>query len=1722
MGISTVFLRFTLFRKDSSCVPMNAIMNTKNNGKRLMAAVAVLALIACAFMAVGVASEESDGALASQMTGDEFLKEANQGVITLDKNVELTSQVVLTESLTINLNGFTLSSADDVSNMFYNADKDVSTKPGTDNVDLVINGEKEGSAIDASQRIAYFKADECSLTITGGTYTAGDYGFIWYAANTQNPPANNITVSDITIDSAMATFWLSNRAIENAEFTNCKITSDFMGIYFGTVQKATITNCEIAVSGTDSDSAVEIKAGDVTFDGCTISATNYSVSGTVASGGNGLSESAITINNGYNDSAGTKAVNVIIKNSTITNSASNSKPVIVTSVNDNPIFFAWEGDVNDVAITGDKKDNITIGTISGDETTVEVGSVEKAKDLLSSESVDKVVLTGTVDVSSTELSVPKDKTLVIANDVTIKGTETNPIEVEVGGIIEVNTTSSDAKSFTIKGGNQTGEVTFTDVSGNFTITGGSVIVSGDFTGDIEGSGTVDVKLTGNISGDVNITWSGTGGNVIFDNATLSSNCTVTLNPNNITYSVNGELRVYGQILNSTAGTASMAGISIAVGGDDTVKAYASATIGNGIYFKGDGNIDLGSSMSTGYWSEDIASDMTWSQAQKTIIDGTMTIKSGYTLTVLGELVIDEGVTVYIEDGAKLKIGDGTSTAVGITVNGNIEVAQGGSFDVQNAKDVTITGELYSEGTVNITSKVTVKSGGSIFIDESYDETSPSKITANNGLTIEAGGSITISSEMTITEINNKGTVNLVDAILTGESKIIQAADGAVVNIDSITGAQGTSDTELIVTDSGLVFEKGKTSADDIKVGTDSNAFSVKLNYQKGISGIVITESVTSEKVGKDTKYSNAMYISGNVTAVNEAANATSADTTIEFTIRGDGRNDGGFYIGADDSLNLGAGVTMNVKTSTVSADSVSTLYVEGVLTATGTNSEIKYDTTGAGTVDIYVNGTVTTLNGKTAIKDNINAFHYTGTDTNKYEYYTTLNNALAASKDIEYIGDVSVMENATIPADTKVSAVSGATMTVGDADNRDVVLTVADGGILRNGKEITVNGTLVFENNKDGNKGNTILSDVQIDENPKMTFTNVYTALDNATSGKVEIRQDANVVLDSDIEVKEGVTLVIPDSATVTMYNGVTLTVNGTVENSGDIVNDMPMENGKYVVGEEPAGFNPMDGDETNTDAAKIVVNGAFKSMDYTAYEATTGQVGYYIPGAYYQIIDTEGSWYWITPVEDAAAVAADVDDGIAIYGEVTVGDVTFAGSTEEGADPVDITVNGKLTAGTITLDNATFTVPAIAGQYDGTVATAVGSISFVNVRNVIIADTADADDNEIMTLAGTPARADLKGADATVAVVSGNVAVVSGLTIETYVEDSNEDGIKSFTISDGATVTVMDANGTQGELRADNLTVNGTLVAIDGGNVNVTGTLTVRGTFTVAEKTDDNDAGAATVNKLLIGIAVNEDGEYGDASAGTVNADSIDKLASIVMSAESTFSGKQIESMKATEFYLEDALWITAYAGTSADRIVTAATGDDKDPTYGFKPADMTESMFVAWNDKDGKAITATTTVGQIDAVYANIDYNVYGVVITVDNSIGSIAIDGQLLTYDYTLGGYIIPGDNWLLTAGQHTVTYTLAAGYEGTPTLASNGTNVTVSGMNFTLSGDFLKSDDTLNLNYLTLGGATYSGNTVVIDGGNGGSSDMGLTDYLLIILVILIVVMAIIVAMRLMRS
>ena len=1680
---------------------MNGYMNKSNNGK-LIAAVAVLALIACAFMAVGVASEESDGALASQMTSEDFLKEASEGVITLDKDVELTSQVDLTQSLTINLNGFTLSSADDVGCMFYNATGDKGASAGTANITLTINGEEEGSAIDASGRIVFLRADNCSLEITGGTYTTGEYGFIWYDVNNDITPTNTINVENITINTVNTAFWLSNAAIAEATFTNCDITTGELGIYLATVQKATVTNCDITTSGASSESAIEIKAGNIAISGCTFSSARYAASDESNNNGSGASISTLTINNNYSNPAKTDAINVTVKDTTITNSAANSKPVIVTSVNDVPIFFAWEGhDVNDVAKTGEKKDNITIGTISGDETSVEARDVTTANSLLTNESVDKVVLNGTIDASVTALSVPANKTLVIADGTSITGT----ITIADRGVVEVNTTSSAAKTFTVKGGDQTNGVKFVDVSGNFTVTGGSVHVEGNISGTIENNGEDDVFINGTIDGDLNVTGTGT---LTFVNATITNGTMITLD-DGITYLVNGNMRVYGSIMAANPDNDNVV-ITVnksTTGPKNSLVAYAGATIGKGVIVNGGGEIDISAAMSTITINDDIESDSEWSQSQKVVIGDTLTIKSGYKLVVFGELVINENCTIIIEKNAKLIVGDDTVgseiLATGVTVNGTIDVENGGTFKVANAKNVTVTGDIISEGTVDINSTVTIENGGSILINDSISTGSESTLNVAKGLTVEVGGELTISSKFTAAAegIYNKGTVTLDNALISGATVINMAGDGAVVDIRSVYATQSAS---LRVQDNGLVFDEKKNDFVNGTTVNETNAIHIILDANEGVSGLLVAESVVSITEDDTKLYSNSMIVSG---SINAEENGTVADLKIIVDIRGAGRTDagaGGVYIEAESSLTVGKDVTTRFTSGT--------LNVDGELIVTAGGASIGF--TNGDEKEIDVTGTIVSKNAITVENNGkINAFHYSTSGTGAANYYTNLAAALASgATTIDFMGKVQVLENATIPDGTRLDG--NGTMVIGSEDNRDVTVTVANGGSIRNGN-VTVLGTLVFENAKRDDR-TAVTSDVVIEAEPVRTYTNVYTALNNATDGKVTVR--GTVFLNEDIEVKAGVTLVIPSGANVYLDNGVTMTVNGTVENSG-IIDSMILNPDEatatttpYVDGD---GFQPVTDPADEREPATIVVNGALKSMENVPYNA------YYIPGAYYQIIDTDGAWYWITPVEAAADVASTVENGIQINGEIVVADIDFAGSTEDGADPVTVTVTaeGKLTAGAISLSRAVLDVD---GQFDGTVDSALGSIAFINATNFVVTDGYDSDDVEYMAVNGTPVQADDEGADASMVITTGSIVVndatndlniVSSATISGAVHA----GLETFEIAEGATLTVT-GNGVV--LKADEMTVDGTLVAIDSGAVNVT-SLTVRGTFTVAEKTDDNNAGSASITTLYIGIATNEDGEFVDASAGTVTADNLGgTLSAVYVSAQSTFTGKLTESMDSTGFYVEDSLWMTVYEKTGSNIVKSAATTSTP-ATYNFVPGELESSKFVAWTTADGKLVPATAKVGDENyrQVYANIDYEVYNVVVVLDNTVGSVAIDGQLLSYIPDLGGYILPGGTEL-KAGQHTVTYTLAANYEGTPVLSSS--NVTVSGMTFTLSGDFEGADGTPVMYYLSLGGATPADTTVVIEGGNGGSDSLGLTDYLLIILVVLIVIMAIMVAMRLMRS
>ena len=1198
-------------------------------------------------------------------------------------------------------------------------------------------------------------------------------------------------------------------------------------------------------------------------------------------------------------------------------------------------------------------------------------------------------------------------------------------------------------------------IQFTDAATSVTVgTTGSISAS-------EINGTIDADIIDN-KGEINakIQLTNDAGLVKYLSGPVSSNDVklikgailenVTVNPGitlkiNESATVKGDMRLYGTIAPATKeGTA-----TITVDGENSITAYNGSSISRGLNVTGTSEkIDISAAMSTITVNDDVDMPFYGTQSQKVVIADTLTIKSGWTMEILGELVINEGCTLIIEDDASLVLGnDAGIKASKMTVNGNITVEEGGSIDVKGAQNVTVVGEIYSSGIVTIKSNVTVENGGSIVIDDSKD----SEITVNGGLTIDAGGELSVAGGMAITGIQNKGTVTLNGANITTQSKINMAASGAVVDIKSMTQSTGAN---LTITDDGMVMAKDKDGK-DIKVDdTFNNAyFAATKSNDVGIRGVTITSN-----------YYNSFILAGSATIYD---NTPEGDYDKGYTIalRGNGS------IEVPESFTVGKNITLNLTGGVMNVD--------GTMTATADGSAI----TSAG--EIYVDGMITT-DINSAITDGINAFHYSDDD---YNYYTTLKTAIDNSADeIDYYGNVKVLDTLTIPADTEVKkSNNGETITIGDEDNRDVVITVASGATMRN-CVVDVKGTLVFDDNKTGNRNDHVDSDVIIDAEPKRTYTNIYTALEDAADNST-VKINRNVYLDKDAEIRETITLEIPAGTGVYLYDEVTLTVNGTVKNSGALGN----ANGADAANQPIAGvgFNPK-----TEDHAAIIVNGTVMSMTKLGYGT------YYIVGAYYQLVNDQGAWYYITPVEQAAAVSNDVEKGaIAINGENTVADVTFTGDKGQ-AVTVTVTADGALAAGTITLDRAGLVVE---GDFTGTAASAAGSVKAVNATGFSVIDTYNGE-TEVTYLDGTPVIDDDEKKESSVTVATG--------TINAGQINLKDAKASDFAIASGATLKVAGQyDKANAEIEATSMTVNGTLVATDKGNVNVT-TMTVRGTFTVEAANEEakTDAGTATIVTLYVGIAVDKkSGEFVDASAAAVTADKINTLADIYVSGESTVTGKLIENKNTTAFYVEDALWMTIYT-----------TATDMAIDNSIQPGDLVNSEFSYWTDADGNKIEASSNVdvGDVgyETVYATLNYNIYTVTVFADPGINAVYIDGQLMPKGYfqtvdTAGNIQqVAGFQLKVTAGTHEITYKLNNYFSGEANMTVNGT--AVSGNTFTTSGT-TPADKNVTI-YLQ--GIEASAPETP----SSGDSGMGLTDYLLIILVVLIVIMAIMVAMRLMRS
>ena len=1190
------------------------------------------------------------------------------------------------------------------------------------------------------------------------------------------------------------------------------------------------------------------------------------------------------------------------------------------------------------------------------------------------------------------------------------------------------------------------------------ITGGTIGVT---------AGAVEI-ISGKVVADTTII-AASGATVRFSDVTVNSGVKLTLKgEGTFTVVADKAFNLYGSIANGnpvTAPATTPAVINVIVPEDATFKAYSGSQIAGTIFVTGSstdgvGTIDLTQAQNPQSVGEDISYDKIYGQLENVTIVGSLTIKNNSTVTVKGGFQVNEGVTVTIEKGSKLII---DSLAASMIVDGRIVVEEGATLEVKNAKDVKVSGSIDSDGTVVIDSKVTIKSGGAITINDGTVAKPTAAVTGadkvkelygsvfepKKGLVVEAGATLTVKSLMYSADamnIENKGTV-IFDKAIIGTSAsgnvdvtVKMLADGAVVQIISIENIATIVDEKgkasewqnngLVISDLGLKVAKDKpaTSVNSVAIKAQGYAF----------KGLTVVEKVTSYTDNTGNKqYNNDLDLAGAV-SVSKIEDVSGATYGLTFSVSGE-------RIAVSGELTLGKSVVLAVNGK---------LSVTGKLVATEDGSEI------ANSGEITVTGLVQALSSK-KIADVINAAMYESKiGTTTVYNYTTLKVAIdSGAKDITVSGKIYVTESVTVPAGVTIK--NNGEIVVGSAVDTEVVLTVADTASIKYGK-VTVYGTLYFENKKD-NKAAEIESDVSVIGEKDARYTNLLTALNNANAGETVTVTGEKVLLKKNITIKEGVTLDVPNSKKLVVYAGVTITVNGTLKTAEKI------ETAKYktTAGAEEDVTFALAADKLNGKAA-IVVNGVFMSQAELTYQY------YVVPGAYYTLTDSIGQYNYVTTLENASkSTATDVK----VYGKVSAGDVVFTGT--DSSKVITVMDGADLTVASITLDKASL---GVNGRITGDIK--VGD-SAITVKNLRIGVSIDDEGHMVVATAFE----NVTGSEtASFKVAAGSIHIRTAFT--------------NVTVASGATL----ASDSEETVLSKKLTIEGTVTVANEQTITVKGDVTVKGALSVADATDSKIAGTFNAEKnLYIGLTSKD--VTGDAASVS---GAVYKVQVAFVKADATVSEATIDSfkvngvLKTTTYVVEGKDWITVYD----------CTADNSTKVSAVNQAPVKDAKFEGkWLNTDGKSANDNRIgASKCDKVTAEITYEIYTISITACAGVESIAIDGNLI-------GSSISDSGVHVKAGSHTVTYSLANGYSGEAKLSlvkADKTTASVSGQSFTVSGD----EGTVTLQLTGVEKSGYVDPTPVVPEEK--DDGMSLTDILLIVLVVLIVIMAVIVAMRLMRS
>ena len=1094
-------------------------------------------------------------------------------------------------------------------------------------------------------------------------------------------------------------------------------------------------------------------------------------------------------------------------------------------------------------------------------------------------------------------------------------------------------------------------------------------------------------------------------------------------------------------------------------------------------------------------------ELTCGDRDRITVSGIVMFDSGATITINGELHIPAGSILVVDEGAVLTINGQLLIEGDLTVNG--DEGKNGKIVIAHKDDaaayLVAQPELVIAGNANVNGEIEVKGA----------------LTVKDNMTIMDNGWLNITGDLAYAVVEEgafltmNGSMSTVGALGASLSVPLRVYGTVTFDTEDVTAyATGEESAGIIVKigPSGIVdVVKFGVSGGSSETGEPSALF-VMDNGLNGVALVIDTEGTVKTETGKIVGVVSGVKITDSAKTIAKVTTYTiniSGTPAVYCYYKASGSEDEPEDMSATANVMLHG--TAEVSDSLIFGESVSLTLenrnTEGVLIISGT---VELTTDKSDAVKFTNNGEITIVDdGVLRVYQNIvskggvfDAVRYTedAAATDKIDVYVTIDTALgimnAAGNTVTsftVLGEQTVTVSSTVPADIALEmngseATKDVTLNIGKEDQTDVVLKIEASdraGLIKGNANthVNVNGTLYAEKKTNMTEAfrDSILCDVtskELNEKGKdvrdgwQLWNNIYSALTTAEAGDVIILEN-NVPVTA-TEMTDGTTrnLTIKEGVTVET-NGKNITVGETKKLTVD--GSLILEGASEVI---------LNGEGTKK--AVLEVNGMLMSDD-SSFDLY-GKYG--LAGAYYGLEDMDvGIDYAVmSPVEVVAPIAAaTVDAQIELKGDrLYVPSAEFVGILEtEYSDAIIPMVHsfvGDLTVGTITLSNAIFHIEN-GKKFTGKIANQNGSFDMKVTgegSEGAFADITDDEGTHVLTASGELTYYD-EAKKVQTLKTDGTVALADFTA-------------KAATL-DG-TVAIM------GIVSFDEVSVIGD-VAVDNEVTLKATKITITGKLAAAEATETDSEGTIEADQINLGTTLNA----GLGSDAVLSGEVIFKDF-ILADPSATFPEylKDTTQYKSTVFFVEGAEYL--YTFVNIDVEPTKKVGD--------VTIDVTDADFNSWVDENGTDIS-DMVLGEVSQVYANITYEIYRVSIYTDAGVKSVSIDGIEL-FNETANKFALPAGHKLI-AGTHTVSFTMKAGYTGTPTLKTI-TGTLLKDNKFVLSGTDVR-DISLQLNGTD---PAPEPDPVTPESRN----EWTVTTILLAVLVVLIAIMAVIIAMRLNRS